>query len=75
MGFIDFFGDFERGTYRCRKCAWVGLGAAMSSGESFNDGVDKHCPKCDERWGFVQWSVATKDDSPAPQLGGSDEIA
>jgi hypothetical protein len=37
----------------------------MSSGESFGEGVDKHCPQCGERWGFVQYSVSVMDDPPA----------
>jgi hypothetical protein len=61
---IDFYGDFERATHICRKCSWFGLGFAMPSGESFGDGVDKECPQCGERWGFVQWSIAVADDTP-----------
>ncbi|MGO9930440.1 MAG: hypothetical protein ACLPV8_01285 [Steroidobacteraceae bacterium] len=36
----------------------------MTSGETFGDGIDKHCPACGERWGFVQWSVVVADDPP-----------
>jgi hypothetical protein len=65
MPLHDFYGDFARATQSCKKCGWTGLGSAMSSGESFGDGVDKHCPQCEERWGFVQWSVAVGEDAPA----------
>lgn len=62
---LDLYGDFARTEHKCGKCGWSGLGSAMTSGESFGDGVDKHCPQCDERWGYVQWSVAVADDPPA----------
>jgi hypothetical protein len=34
------------------------------SEEVFGEGVDKHCPACNDRWGFVQWSVAVADNLP-----------
>jgi hypothetical protein len=34
------------------------------SEEVFGEGVDKHCPACNDRWGFVQWSVAVADNPP-----------
>jgi len=61
---IDYFGEFERGTHTCKACGWSGLGAAMDSGEAFGDGVDKHCPRCGERWGYAQYSVVVADDAP-----------
>jgi hypothetical protein len=64
MPLMDFYGDFAAGAVACDKCRWTGIGAEMTSGEVFGDGVDKHCPACNERWGFVQWSVAVVDDPP-----------
>jgi hypothetical protein len=38
-------------------CGWIGIGAALTAGEAFGDGIERHCPACKEKWGFVQWSV------------------
>ena len=64
MPLLDFYGDFRRANQSCGKCGWSGPGSAMASGDSFGDGIDMHCPKCSECWGFVQWSVAVADDPP-----------
>ena len=61
---LDFYGDFERRKVTCKHCGWTGLGSDMTSGESFGDGVDMDCPKCKERYGFVQWSVAVAANAP-----------
>jgi hypothetical protein len=61
---LDFYGDFQRSTITCRHCGWRGRGSDMTSGESFGDGTDKDCPKCKERYGFVQYSVVVADDAP-----------
>ena len=65
MPLIDFYGDFCRTTKTCRHCGWTGLGQEMTSGEWFGDGIEKHCPACAEKYGFVQWSVSVADDAPA----------
>jgi len=62
---LDFYGAFTQAAQRCEKCGWTGPGSAMVSGERFGEGVDKHCPACGERWGFVQYSVTVTDDPPA----------
>jgi hypothetical protein len=36
----------------------------MTNGDCFGDGIDKHCPACCERYGFVQWSIAVADNPP-----------
>lgn len=64
MPLLDFYGDFQRSSKTCAKCGWSGLGAEMVSGDTFGDGVEKHCPKCGEYYGFTQWSVAVTDDAP-----------
>ena len=64
MPILDFYGEFAASGVRCDSCGWTGLGAEMTSGEAFGDGIDKHCPACGERWGFVQWSVVVGDDPP-----------
>jgi hypothetical protein len=61
---LDFYVEFEVSGVSCDACKWTGIGAELISGEAFGDGVDKHCPACNERWGFVQWSIAVADDPP-----------
>lgn len=62
---LDYYGEFARRVVQCRDCGWSGKGGEMESGETFGDGVDKHCPACGERWGFVQWSVVVPQSAPS----------
>ena len=64
MSLLDFYGEFAVTGVTCDACKWTGIGAELTSGEVFGDGIDKHCPACGERWGFVQWSVAVADETP-----------
>jgi hypothetical protein len=64
MPLLDYYGEFAASKVTCNACAWTGIGAELISGESFGDGVDKDCPACGERWGFVQWSVFVSDNPP-----------
>jgi hypothetical protein len=50
--------QFITSTIECPQCKWVGSGAKMVMGESFEDGADKHCPVCDWRYGFVAWPMS-----------------
>jgi hypothetical protein len=61
MPLLDFYGKFAAGAVACEKCGWTGIGSEMISGEACGDGVEKHCPACKEKWGFVQWSVLLAD--------------
>ena len=59
---IDTWGEFHR---RCKACGWEGFGRDMESAESFEAGVDKHCPACGERLCFAPYStVVDVPDSP-----------
>jgi hypothetical protein len=64
MGLIDYYGEFSVSCVTCGTCGFTGIGAELTSGETFGGGTDKHCPACGERWGFVQWSVAGADEPP-----------
>ena len=64
MPLIDFYGEFAASGVTCDACGFTGIGAELTSGETFGDGIDKHCPACGERWGFVQWSVIVVDEPP-----------
>ena len=50
--------DWIKSTVECDNCKWVGLGAEMVSGESFGDGVDKHCKICDWRYGCIRYPMS-----------------
>ena len=57
-GVLMHYYAWKASTVECNNCKWVGLGAAMTSGESFGDGVDKHCPRCDWRYGFIAYPMS-----------------
>lgn len=38
---------------QCPHCGWCGLGQETTTGEIFDDGVDKHCPTCEHRFGYL----------------------
>jgi hypothetical protein len=63
--FIDHYGDFASGEKSCKHCPWKGKAADMTSGDSFGDGVEKHCPDCGTYYGFVQWSVIVSNNPPS----------
>jgi hypothetical protein len=71
MPLIDFYGKLAKSTVTCRHCGWTGKGADMTNGEGFGDGVEKDCPACGERYGFVQWSIAVADN---PSKGWKSKI-
>jgi hypothetical protein len=62
MPLLDYYGEFAASNVSCNQCGWTGQGREMTSGETFGDGIDKDCPACGERWGFVQWSVIAPDE-------------
>lgn len=64
MKLIDDYGEFDRRTLTCKHCGWSGEGAQMTLGDTFGTGADRNCPKCGERYGFVQWSIVVADDAP-----------
>ena len=66
---LDFYGDFAHAIQTCGGCGWTGLGAEMESGEVFDEGVEKNCPRCSRRWGYVQFSLVVDDDHPAVWRG------
>lgn len=38
---------------QCPECGWCGLGSEAATGEIFDDGVDRHCPSCSHRFGYL----------------------
>ncbi len=64
MPLLDYYGEFAASNVSCDQCGWSGQGREMTSGETFGDGVEKHCPRCGSYHGFIQWSVAVADNPP-----------
>lgn len=60
----DFYGQFLRALHRCSKCGWTGRGDYLESGNTYGDGIDKHCPKCRALYRFIQWSLIAPDEAP-----------
>ena len=60
--------DWMHGSHAC-PCGWVGLGRETKLGETFNDGSDRHCPKCDHRFGYIAYPFLeeTLSDPRAPR--------
>ncbi len=59
------YSEFMQSTIECERCKWIGRGATMVSGESFGDGVDKECPVCGERWGYVGYHMSHEFEGDA----------
>ncbi len=49
--------DWKNSTHTCKKCGWVWLGSEAVVGETFNDGAEYHCPKCNEYFGYVSYPL------------------
>ena len=62
--------DWNEGTQQCRKCQWKGTGSEAKMGESFRDGAEYHCPKCDNYFGFIAYPLTSevKSDPRAAEI-------
>lgn len=49
--------DWINTKHTCKDCGWVGLGKVAEMGESFNDGSEYHCPKCNHYFGFIAYPL------------------
>ncbi len=63
--------DWKSGRQACPKCNWSGPGSEAAIGETFNDGAEYHCPKCDHRFGFIAFPLLTESISD-PRAPNSD---
>ena len=56
------------------ECGWNGCGRDSVTGETTDQGVNRHCPECGEHFGYVAFPVALEsvNDSrePAPERKG-----
>jgi hypothetical protein len=49
--------DWKNSTKTCKGCGWVGLGSEAALGDTFGDGAEYHCPKCNRYFGFVSYPL------------------
>ena len=61
--------DWKSGKQTCPSCGWIGLGSQTAIGETFSEGADYHCPKCDYRFGFIAYPLLSESltDPRAPE--------
>ena len=57
--------DWQQGRQVCPRCGWAGLGSEAELGETFRDGAEYHCPKCERKFGFVELPLLTESISDA----------
>ena len=65
--------DWKFDTHTCPSCKWVGTGNDALLGETFNDGAEYHCPKCEYRFGYVAYPLLQESISD-PRAPESDRI-
>ena len=61
---LDHYSEFRRAFHTCEACGWRGTGAGMDNGAYNSLGIEKHCPKCGERYDFAKFSVIVENDCP-----------
>ncbi len=61
--------DWKNSAQTCPSCGWTGLGSLADIGETFRDGAEYHCPKCNHRFGFIAYPLLKESisDPRAPQ--------
>lgn len=61
--------DWKNGRQTCPACGWSGLGEEAEMGESFEDGAEYHCPRCDHYFCYVPYPLLSEslEDPQAPE--------
>jgi hypothetical protein len=49
--------EYKDQTYTCKHCGWTGPGSETKSGDSFRDGYEINCPKCNEYLDFIVYPL------------------
>lgn len=55
----------------CSQCDWSGRGDDAKTGEDYRDGIEKHCPACGYRFGFVLYPL-TEEAATDPRASPVD---
>ena len=50
--------DWKEAVHRCKECGWTGRGSEAKIGETFNDGAEYHCPRCEGYFGYVEFPMS-----------------
>jgi hypothetical protein len=61
--------DWMEASHTCPKCDWSGTGRDTKIGDTFNDGSERHCPKCNHYFSFVSYPLISESltDPRAPE--------
>ena len=65
--------DWKSGTQTCTQCGWAGLGSETEIGDTFADGADYHCPKCNYRFGYIAYPLLS-DSLTDPRAPDTDRM-
>ena len=49
--------DWKHNQQTCGNCKWTGVGEDAKMGDSFDDGAEYHCPKCNHYFGFIAYPL------------------
>ena len=52
--------DWMNASQACPDCKWEGLGKQTKIGEGFNDGAERHCPRCFHYLGYVAYPLISE---------------
>jgi hypothetical protein len=65
---INYY-SWENDQQKCAECDWVGLGSETTMGDSFADGAEYHCPKCNYYFGYIAYPLLSEslNDPRAPE--------
>ena len=57
----------------CPDCGWIELGSKAAIGDTFDHGVEYHCPKCQYRFGFIAYPLI-KESLTDPRAPDTDRM-
>jgi predicted RNA-binding Zn-ribbon protein involved in translation (DUF1610 family) len=60
--------DWKEATHVCPNCGWSGAGRDATVGETYADGAEYHCPKCERYFGYICYPLISESlsDPRAP---------
>lgn len=63
---MSAFYGWKASAISCAKCGWQGHGHDAEMGESFRDGAEYHCPKCNQYFGFKAYPMTHEFEKAPP---------